>query len=272
MEGPKTSRDQSVDEATIAEFGEQWSRYKENTGYYGSVELLADLLDPFLSIEDLKASHVADIGSGTGRIVNMLLDGGVSSVIAVEPSEAFSVLKNNTADRSGQIRYIHGPGTNLPPENLDFVFSFGVLHHVLDPAPIVKSAFEALKPEGRMLVWLYGHEGNEIYLKIIIPMRHITTHIPDWILTLLSHILSGMLSLYIVLCRYFSLPLREYILQHFAKLDGRSRRLTVFDQLNPAYAKYYTREEATALLADAGFTDIHTFHRHGYSWTVIGQR
>ncbi len=38
-----------------------------------------------------------------------------------------------------------------------------------------------------------------------------------------------------------------------ARLDGRKRRLTVYDHLNPGYAKYYTREEARRLLADAGF-------------------
>ncbi len=48
--------------------------------------------------------------------------------------------------------------------------------------------------------------------------------------------------------------------------------LTVFDQLNPTYAKYYTRDEAEALAAGAGFTDIQLYHRHGYSWTVVARR
>lgn len=44
----------------------------------------------------------------------------------------------------------------------------------------------------------------------------------------------------------------------------------IYDQLNPAYAKYYRRDEARALLEDAGFQDVRLHHRHGYSWTVLG--
>jgi hypothetical protein len=48
--------------------------------------------------------------------------------------------------------------------------------------------------------------------------------------------------------------------------------LSVFDQLNPAYAKYYRRDEAIALLRNAGFEEITCRHRHGYSWTVTGRK
>jgi len=50
------------------------------------------------------------------------------------------------------------------------------------------------------------------------------------------------------------------------------RRLVIYDQLNPAYAKYYTREEAQDLLARQGFVDIRLHHRHGVSWTVLGTK
>ena len=33
---------------TIKDFGEQWLRYRDNEGYYGSLELFSDILSPFL--------------------------------------------------------------------------------------------------------------------------------------------------------------------------------------------------------------------------------
>jgi hypothetical protein len=57
-----------------------------------------------------------------------------------------------------------------------------------------------------------------------------------------------------------------------ARLTPAKRRLVIYDQLNPAYAKYYTRTEAHALLERAGFVDIQLYHRHGYSWSVVGTR
>jgi hypothetical protein len=57
-----------------------------------------------------------------------------------------------------------------------------------------------------------------------------------------------------------------------AKLEPSHRRLTIYDQLNPAYAKYYTRAEAEQLLVEAGFVDLHLHHRHGYSWSLVGTK
>ena len=57
-----------------------------------------------------------------------------------------------------------------------------------------------------------------------------------------------------------------------SKLSRAQRQLVIYDQLNPAYAKYYRREDAERLFRDAGFTDMRLDHRHGYSWTVIGSK
>ena len=52
------------------------------------------------------------------------------------------------------------------------------------------------------------------------------------------------------------------------RLDAAKIRLVIYDQLKPAYAKYYTCEEARALFEDAGYSDVTLHHRHGYSWTI----
>jgi hypothetical protein len=68
------------------------------------------------------------------------------------------------------------------------------------------------------------------------------------------------------------LPLRGYILSVFEKMSPEKRRLIIYDQLNPSYAKYYTQLEAKKLLSDGKFVNIRIHHRHGYSWTVIGTK
>lgn len=123
-----------------------------------------------------------------------------------------------------------------------------------------------------MLVWLYGREGNELYLALFLPLRAITRRLPDGVLAALCHGLTALLDVYILLCRVIPLPMRAYMLDHMAKLSRHKRFLTVFDQLNPTYAKYYRREEAIDLLRRVGFDDVRVHHRHGYSWTVIGTK
>lgn len=257
---------------TIKDFGDQWIKYPDNEGYYGSIELFSDITYPFLKVDDLKDSKVAEIGSGTGRIINMLLEAGAKHIIAIEPSEAFDVLINNIRE-SKKVTCLKITGDKLPPYgDLDYIFSIGVLHHIRDPKPVVKSAYNALRPGGKFLVWLYGKEGNRLYLSIIEPLRIITKKMPHLFLAIFVELIYWQILIYMKLCYKFRLPLREYLLSIFKKMSPQKRRLIIYDQLNPFYAKYYTKREVEKLLIDAGFEDIKIHHRHGYSWTAIGTK
>ena len=263
----------SIDKATIADFGAQWSRFRDNSGYYGSKELFADIAGPLLPMAQVRGARVADIGSGSGRIVAMLVELGAQHVLAVEPSAAIIVMRANLQADADRVGYLHADGAALPPSgDLDLVTSIGVLHHVVDPAPVAAAAHNALKPGGTLLVWLYGREGNAAYLRLIEPLRRLTKRLPERALEAVTWVLGFALGRYVALCRVVPLPMHRYVREILAKLPADKRRLVIYDQLNPAYAKYYSRAEAEALLRDAGFSDVRLHHLHGYSWTVAGTR
>jgi SAM-dependent methyltransferase len=257
---------------TIADFGEQWVRYSDNAGYWGSLELFEDAFGPLLTPQDIEGRRVADVGSGTGRIVHMLLEAGAAHVTAIEPSESFTVLEANARAWGGQVRCIRTTGDRIPEDGFDLVVSYGVLHHIPDPDPVVASAWRALRPGGRIAVWLYGREGNEAYLAFAVPLRAVTTRLPHGALAAVAWLLTAPLSAYAAACRFLPLPLRGYMLSVIRRLSWKKRQLNIYDQLNPAYARYYRRHEAIDLFARGGFTDVHVHHRHGYSWTVTGTR
>lgn len=262
---------------TIEDFGRQWTHFQENEGWYASVDFLRDVCGPLLDLSALQGARVAEIGSGTGRIVRMLLEAGAAHVFAVEPSAAMDVLRRNLADVSTQVTPMHVTGEGLPAAlDLDFVFSIGVLHHVPDPDPVVAAARAALRPGGRILVWLYGHEGNGLYLALARPLRALTTRLPRAALLATAAVLDRTLDVYRWLCRKapasWPLPLRGYLLRVLDPLTRAQRRLVIYDQLNPSYARYYRAEEARALLERNGFREVRLHHRHGYSWTVIGEK
>ena len=259
-------------ERTIADFGEQWVRFRDNNGYYGSNALFEDIVSPLLTPADVAGRQVADIGSGTGRIVAMLLGAGAARVTAIEPSRAFEVLAPRFADDPRvDCKQLAGEDiADLGP--FDLIVTFGVLHHIPDPLPVVRAAYAALRPGGRLFAWMYGHEGNEVYLAFAQPLRAVTKHLPDPVLAGLVRVLDLPLVAYIALCRWLPLPMAVYMREHLGKLPPDARRLTIFDQLNPAYAKYYRRDEVEALFSAGGFTDIQLYRRHGYSWSVIGTK
>jgi hypothetical protein len=136
----------------------------------------------------------------------------------------------------------------------------------------MKAAFRSLRRGGRLAIWLYGREGNELYLGLIHPLRLFTTRLPHFWLAVLSRLISWPLALYIFLCRFFSLPLKDYMNNVIGPMTPEKRRLVIYDQLNPAHAKYYRKDEVMALITEAGFTAITINSRHGYSWSAVGTR
>lgn len=68
------------------------------------------------------------------------------------------------------------------------------------------------------------------------------------------------------------LPLRGYMNNVIGRFLCSKRFLLIYDQLNPAVAKYYKIQEAEDLLGVAGFCNVRLYHQHGYSWIVIGEK
>jgi SAM-dependent methyltransferase len=263
----------AAEDRTIRDFGDQWSHYADNEGYYGSLELLRDVLGPLLPLEALRGARVAEVGSGAGRIVRMLLDAGAAQVVAVEPSAGVEALRANTRDVAGRVEILHAAGEALPAGlGLDYVFAIGVLPFVRDPLPLLRAARQALRPGGRLVVWVYGVEGNRLYLGLLRGLRVFTTRLPHAALDALCGLLNRLLDLYIALCRWLPLPLRSYVRGTLARVSRAKRHLTIYDQLNPSFVHFYRGAELRALLEWAGFGDVRLHHRRGYSWTALALR
>jgi SAM-dependent methyltransferase len=227
---------------------------------------------PLLSLAEIAGLRVVEMGSGNGRIVNMLLDAGAAHVTAVEPSDGIEALARNVRERADRVTCLRARGEALPPVDAELAVSIGVLHHIEDPEPVVRRVFEVLPPGGRFLVWVYGREGNGAYVAFAETLRVLTRRLPDAALAGLAHALNACLGVYVRLCRRLPLPLARYMREVMARFDRRQRFFLIFDQLNVGYAKYYTGAEARALLESAGFRDVRTYHRHGMSWTAIGAK
>jgi len=259
------------EDRTIRDFGDQWSHYGSNEGFYGSLALLQDVLGPLLDIAEFRGARVADIGSGTGRIVQMLLQAGVEHVVAVEPSAGVAILRVNTRSDADRVEVVHGPGEAVPSgRGLDFVVSIGVLQFIEDPLPTLEAARNALRPGGRLIVSVYAVEGNELYVRLVQALRVVTTRLPHRALAALSSVLAVCVDVYMAACRWLPLPMRDYLRNTFSRVERDKRRLTIYDQLNPTYARYYRAAELRALLEAAGFGDVRLHHRRGATWTALG--
>ena len=174
-------------------------------------------------------------------------------------------------DLGERIEIVHGPGEALPAgRDLDLVVSIGVLQFIEDPQPILRAARAALRPGGRVIVWVYGREGNAAYLALLRALRAVTPRLPHALLSALCSGLNVGLDVYLFACRFLRLPLRDYLRNTLARVSREKRKLTIYDQLNPTYVRFYERAEVREMLERAGFTDVALHHRRGYSWTALG--
>jgi SAM-dependent methyltransferase len=238
--------------------------------------LFQDIIAPLIEVNSLRGKRVVDIGSGTGRIVGMILQAGARHVYAVEPAEgAYEKLVDNVRKMQdgGKVTCIskRGDAWNID-EPVDFVFSIGVIQFIPQPDSTVKRCFDSLKPGGEIFFWLYSYEGNETYLRFIEPLRKVTTRLPHFALVGAIAVLYAILCAYRYVAQVIPLPLKHYIDKVWWPMTPKKRRLVIYDQLNPTYAKYHKRDEAVGLLEKAGFIDVEAHHRHGYSWCVWGRK
>ncbi len=261
------------DPRTIGSFGEQWAEDPSNEGYYGSHELFLDIVSPVLEPEELQGARVAEIGSGAGRVVRMLLEAGVRHVTALEPSSGVEALRANTREVPAQVEILKATGEALPAGlDLDFVFAIGVLPFVPDPGPLLRAARGSLREGGRIVVWTYAREGTASYRLCLAPLRALAARLPRALFGALCEALTVLLDIYIFLCRWLPLPLRSYLLGTLARVSRDKRRLTICDQLHPSYVHFHSRGELESLLREAGFGQLRLRYRRGYSWTASGTK
>ena len=262
-----------IGKKTISDFGEQWRLFRSNSGYYGNAELLQDIIFPFISLADIAGKSCAEIGAGTGRFPLILVQAGAAHVTAIEPSDAYEVLLENTASMRDKITCLKISGEYIPEAGFDLVLAIGVIHHIPAPKPVLDAAWRSLKDGGRILIWVYGREGNEFYLPLAKTIRVITRRLPTRMNYALAAMIYGPAMLYAFLCSRFKwLPLSDYAANVFLRFGAAERKVVILDQLNPEWARYYRRHEAERLLADSGFSQIQSYHRRNYSWTVTGQK
>jgi SAM-dependent methyltransferase len=249
------------------DFGKQFEIDNDISGIWGGLELLKNIIYPF-NLNQIKNKIICEIGIGSGRITNNLIKYKPKNIYCVEPSSSINVVKKNL--KSKKLKFFNIRGEDIKFYNkFDYLFSIGVIHHIPGYKKTLKKIHKSLKKNGKFIMWVYGKEGNELYLFIFNNLRKITSILPDFILRGLSFILTLLTYPYGYLCNFFNLPLKKYFLGAFNEWSFIHRTYVIFDQLNPSYSKYFTKSELKRLLNNTGFK-IEVFrHRLSYSYTVI---
>lgn len=269
----------SAERDTVDAFGREWTHFAEHDKEFGSLELLRQFL-PALEPETVRGRTVLDAGCGTGRWSRQLRALGAARVIALDMSEAVEVCARKLA---GDENVVVVQGSILTPPlrkaSIGVVASIGVIHHLSDPIAGLAALAATLEPDGRLAIWVYGREGNELYLAVVGPLRRLTVHLPHGALLALAWLLAAPVWVHArTLNRWIPLkqgggdrlPMQKYF-GMISKLSQRDLTSVVYDQLAPSLARYYSRGDVEALLRGAGCEILDLHHRTSNSWSVLAR-
>ena len=247
-------------------FGYEWDAY---------AEMLPEYEEQFrrwtvhLAPQEWWGRSFLDVGCGMGRNSFWAMSYGAREGVAVDIDErSLDAARRNLAPVPG-IEVMRASAYDLPfADRFDIAFSIGVIHHLEDPARALQRMVVAVKPGGRVLIWVYGRDGTRWVISLLNPLRGaLFSRLP---IALVHH-----LSLYPAAVLWLALRLGLRPIEYF-RLLARFRfghlRSIVFDQMLPRIAHYWPREKVAALMAEAGLENIRIASVNGMSWSAIGTR
>lgn len=266
--------DKRIRNQTIEDFGNQFNRFSNISDKYWSGEgHLKDLLGDCIDITDIEDQEIAEVGSGSGRYIKIFSKLKPKKIYAVEPSNSFDILKKNTSEINN-LELINSTGSDFKlPNKIDYIFSLGVIHHIINPKDVVQNIYNHLKNDGIFVVSVYAKEKNKtliFLLYLFSPLKYLG----DNILSKISFFLNCILFIYTFFCRLIPLPLpmKNYLVNRFSKNSFYKQTEIVFDQLNPAYAKFYSRNDIIKLLEDSNFEIIKIYNSADNNWGVRAKK
>ncbi len=246
-------------------FGYEWNKYSWVTKDYE--RQFRNWTHP-LTPADWNGKRVLDAGCGMGRNSYWPLRYGAMSVTAFDYDERSVASAKNTLSKFKNTEVLYKSIYDIDWENqYDIVFSIGVIHHLMYPRRALARMINTLKPEGRLLIWVYCFEGNEWIVRFVDPIRiHITSKLPLPIIHFLSYFCSVPLYVFVKIFKGPNIYLKQLSAFSFWHIHS-----IVFDQLIPEIAHYWNKDEVESLVRDLPIGVVSVEHTpEGTGWILRG--
>jgi SAM-dependent methyltransferase len=247
------------EEFVAASFSTQWESYDYGPTLWTAST--ADRLQAFrgecgLKEADLVGKHFCEIGCGLG-----ILTHEAASVLGAEAwgmDLSTSVFRAATQFRDNpRLHFVQASIFSAPfrPQQFDFVYSHGVLHHTWNTKEAVRHAAQLLNRGGRLYLWLYGHDDvraslpRRLAFALEEKTRPVIARLPSRVATAVLWPLVPMYQVASLLGRLSG--------THGATYSAQQAIHAARDRFTPLYAHRHEFSEVASWYEEIGLQDLH---------------
>lgn len=215
----------------------------------------------------VRGSTGIDVGCGCGYDTYIMAKNNpLVKMVSVDLSDGVYAAKRITSALSN-VCVLQCSITDMPIKDniFDFAYSFGVLHHTVNPRKCLLEISRVLKKDGPVFLYLYeDHADNPlkfIALKMITGIRGITVMFPSRGMYLLSWIFSPVVFI------LFTLPAK--ILKHFRATQGLAGKMPfnfgtgifslrgdLYDRFSAPIEYRFSKQGLYDMFAECGFSKV----------------
>ncbi|TAK39908.1 MAG: class I SAM-dependent methyltransferase [Lysobacteraceae bacterium] len=269
----------NLDTATVASFGDEWSRFDQSGMDDAEAQEIFNDYFAVFPWYALPADPIGfDMGCGSGRWARLMAP-RVGHLHCIDPSSALDVARRTLAsNRNVSFHQTSVEDSTLAPATQDFGYSLGVLHHIPDTSAAMRSCVALLKPGAPFQVYLYYAFDNRspafrfawrlsdmlrrAIRRLPSPAKHAVTDVLAlliyWPLARASRILEAMG------LDVSNIPLSYYRSRSFYTMRTDSR-----DRFGTPLEKRFTKIQIQRMMEEAGLRDIR-FSETAPFWCAVG--
>jgi len=234
-----------------------------------------------LTLDDLRGRRILDVGCGFGRHSMIASDHG-AEVVGIDLSGGVEVAYGHFGRRPN-CHVIQGNVYERPLRDacFDVVWSFGVLHHMPDPAAGFRALVDFARPDGGLIaIWVYGYRGMSFTYRLshMRALHAVTRQLSGPARLRMSQIVAAGLSVgYWEPLRMLRMlgagelvermPLKDYLPHGWgARVAG------VHDRLSTPITHFHDRDELLEWLRTARLADVRVEDTDRRGWRASGRR
>jgi SAM-dependent methyltransferase len=278
----KLSHFDNADQATIASFGDEWSRFDQSNlddKELGRIFGMYFRIFPWHTLPDNAEGF--DMGCGAGRWAKQVLP-RVGLLNCIDPSiDALGVAKQNLSGYTN-VRFFQATMETVPLRegSQDFGYSLGVLHHVPDTQSGMVSCVKLLKPGAPFLVYLYYNFDNRptwfaLIWRVSEQVRRVISIMPPLLKNLATDLIA--FTVYWPLAKLswlgerLGFDTKHMPLHAYRDFSFYTMRTDARDRFGTPIERRFTRREITIMMKRSGLDNI-VISDSGPFWCAAGTK